>query len=626
MKRPLAVIFAATFALAAFAAGARAEHGINPGTHSDVVLSVPEPTQGFTVAILADRTGGPESGLAVLERTVEELNLLQPELVFHIGDLVPGYIRDMQQWERDIQKVKNILKPLEAPFYPLPGNHDVITGTGNTTDRRGEQLYKRQFGPLYYSLDYRNTHFVMLYTDEALQSQPRVSEKQLQWLRQDLQSTDARNVFLLMHKPLWEYEDVDWERIHRVLTQHPVRAVIAGHFHHYYKSIERDGIQYYVLGVTGGQTFSPELAGGLEHYCLLRIEPDSYRMALLRPGYVLPDDYIVAKDFKAMEKLRFLDRDRAGVLGAVRSPEGRAIDGNFTVVVENPLEVPVSVEICPRKGSGPWRSRPSSTVLALGAHARGLAEFSISSPAVSPLSVTVPEVEIRYTYLDFQGRSVPIVLPRRVPLLRSAQAALSDKVISVDGRGEEPAWRNAPLLTTRRWRTSPYEREEAGPMFRLLPTSAGVYLYVESPDRTVSDFRGERMLSDAIFVGLAPQPDSHEAVSADQQPVIVLYPFTPPGGTQAVQTFWDPRRLSGIEAGGVYAATHRPTEDSGWRCEAFIPWDLLLGEAPAAGQELLLNLGAWDNDGDLFTELHSWAPTSSSACWGRLRLLEEAAE
>ena len=46
-----------------------------------------------------------------------------------------------------------------------------------------------------------------------------------------------------------------------MLKQHPVRAVIAGHLHNYYKPDLRDGIQYYVLGATGATTFSPEEAG-----------------------------------------------------------------------------------------------------------------------------------------------------------------------------------------------------------------------------------------------------------------------------------------------------------------------------------------------------------------------------
>ncbi|KPK62195.1 MAG: hypothetical protein AMK73_06555, partial [Planctomycetes bacterium SM23_32] len=199
------------------------------------------------MAILADRTTGYDEGLAVLQQAVAELNLLDPDLVFHIGDLVPGYIRDMEQWERDIERVKAVLEPLQAPFYPLPGNHDVITGTGNPDDRRGEELYKRHFGPLYYSVDYGHAHFICLDTEESLESEPRLTKGQLEWLADDLARTQAVHIFVLMHKPLWEYPDAGWDAVHAMLRRRPVRAVFGGHFHHYYKAQERDGIQYYVV-------------------------------------------------------------------------------------------------------------------------------------------------------------------------------------------------------------------------------------------------------------------------------------------------------------------------------------------------------------------------------------------
>jgi 3',5'-cyclic AMP phosphodiesterase CpdA len=219
---------------------------VNAGTETQARLSVPAPAAGFSIAILADRTTGSDAGLAVLERAVSEINLLKPDLVVHIGDFVPGYIRDMHQWEQDIQRVKAILSRLEAPLFPLAGNHDVITGTDNPDDHRGEELYKRYFGPLYYSFDYRDTHFICLYTEETLRSEPRFSKAQLAWLEKDLAANKTGRIFVFLHKPVWEYPSAGWDAVHSLLRRYPVQAVIAGHLHHYYKSERRDDIQYYV--------------------------------------------------------------------------------------------------------------------------------------------------------------------------------------------------------------------------------------------------------------------------------------------------------------------------------------------------------------------------------------------
>ena len=43
---------------------------------------------GFRFAIVSDRTGGARPG--VFERAIDELNLLRPEFVISVGDLVEG--------------------------------------------------------------------------------------------------------------------------------------------------------------------------------------------------------------------------------------------------------------------------------------------------------------------------------------------------------------------------------------------------------------------------------------------------------------------------------------------------------------------------------------------------------
>jgi len=597
-----------------------ADH-VNAGTDSAVQLTVPNPEDAFTVAILGDRTGGDDSGLAVLDRAVREINELAPDFVLHVGDLVPGYTRDMVKWERDIDRFQDIIGGLECPFYPLPGNHDVITGTGNPMDRRGEELYKKHFGPLYYSFDYRYAHFVCLYTDEALQSAPHFSQEQIDWLREDLAKTQARHIFIIMHKPVWEYASGNWSDVEEMLKGHPVRAVFAGHFHHYYKSQKRGGIQYYVLGVTGGQTFSPELAGGLEHYCLLRITPDGYRLALVKPGSVQADDYITEADFKAMEKLRFLSRDKAGVASPVRSPELGDVDEQVTVTVSNPLDVPLPVTV--RGVSlGGWRFSPETRSMMLAPGTQRDVRLGIRCARVSADDLVVPEVQIQYTYVDTKDRTVSIVLRRRVPLRRAITVPPENGAASLDGKAEEPMWGRAARLTTARWVVSAYESDEPGPVFRVVPTETGVYFYAESSDTQVSDFRGPRILSDTLFLGVLSVQDAVSSADLRQVPVVVIYPFCPPGANQAVRAFWDARSPTGPPVHGVHVASRRKADGAGWTCEGFAPWEILLSGEAQPRAEVAFNIGAWDNDGELFTELHAWAPTETAALWGRM-ILEE---
>lgn len=619
-QKALTGVLVAAAALVAFAAAAIA--GVSAGTDTQVALAVPAPAEGFSVAILADRTTGSDSGLAVLERAVAEINLLKPDLVLHIGDFVPGYIRDMNQWEQDIQRVKAILAHLEAPLFPLAGNHDVITGTGDPKDRRGEELYRRYFGPLYYSFDYRGTHFICLYTEETLESEPRFGKAQLDWLAKDLAGNKAGRIFVFLHKPVWEYPNAGWDAVHALLRQHPVGAVIAGHFHHYYKSESKDGIQYYVLGVTGARTFSPELAGGLEHYCMLHIGPDGFRLALVKPGSVLADDYITNTDYKNMERLRLLSGAETGVEAPIRSPELGATDGQVAVVVTNPLAVPLRTVVSRVARGSPWTFQPPAQSLLIGPGGREHVYVRIRSPQVDAQHLVVPEVEVQYTYVDGKGRTVPITLSRRVPLLREARVRLSEAPVSLDGEANEEAWRQAPVLSTAVWQTSPFETGKPGPTFRLIAARAGLYFYAESPDAIISDFRGGRILSDALFVGAVPAAQS-QGVNGKGLPVVVIFPFGPAGSEQALRASWDAKSPVGTPAQGVHVAAKVLENRKGWRCEGIVPWDALLAGELGAAQELFFNMGAWDNDGDLFTELYSWAPTSDVTEWGRL-LIDQA--
>jgi hypothetical protein len=596
---------------------------LNPGTPSAVELSEPVARGTLRVAILADRTTGVDAGLEVLRQAVREINLLRPDLVLHIGDLVPGYTRDLEQWEADVDRVQAILGELEAPLFPVAGNHDVITGTDDRTDRRGEQIHMERFGPLYYSFDCGDVHFVCLYTEETLQSEPRLSSAQKEWLRADLEATDARDTFVFMHKPLWEYEGSGWGEVHGLLAAHRTRAVFGGHFHHYYKSTERDGIQYYVLGVTGGRTFSPELAGGLEHYCLLDVDAQGYSLALVKPGAILADDYIVSADFKAMEALRFLTPEETGVQTPFPSPERGPIAGEVAVEVTNPLAVPLPVSVRGVGHRGEWVFSPPGTTLILAPGDRRTVFLGLSSPRVAAERLLVPMVEVQYTYTDSRGRTVPIALRRRVPLVRRCSLRLSAESVSPDGLADESCWQDAPLLSTALYHVSPFETGETGPAFRLIATRAGLYVHVKAEDSHVSSFRGERMLSDALFVGGIPLSAAGGLDDLSDVPVVIVYPFSDSAEGAAERAFWDPRTPAGVPVQGVHAAGSRLADGEGWQCEAFVPWDLLGGSPLPPSEPLLFNVGAWDNDGELFTDLYSWASTGSAAHWGVLELMAE---
>lgn len=300
-------------------------------------LFAPPEREGFTFAILGDRTGGTDSGLTILEQAVAELNFLDPDLVMTVGDLIDGYNKP-HQWKAQMERYKQIMSVLKMPWYPTAGNHDVYGDGGSSKDTRNESLYLEHFGPLYYSFDYKNAHFIVLYSDEHLSyrnppKDQQMSREQLDWLIQDLEETDAKHTFVFLHHPRWNYEGDVWKPVHDVLVQSgKVSAVIAGHWHRYRSDGERDGIRYYCLATTGAhQDKGYENAGLLHHYNLVTVRDDSWSMAVLPVGSVLDPDFVSGEESDDVYKIR-----RQGFVRRITP---------FPAPVDGPLESEVNITI-----------------------------------------------------------------------------------------------------------------------------------------------------------------------------------------------------------------------------------------------------------------------------------------
>ncbi|MFM7807601.1 MAG: metallophosphoesterase family protein, partial [Planctomycetota bacterium] len=106
-----------------------------PAAIDEQVTIAPARERPFRIAILPDRTTGRDWGLPYLEAAVRDLNRVQPDAVFTIGDMVQGYTRDEAEWDRQAGVWKAITAKLDAPLYPVAGNHDVISGSRVPGDR-----------------------------------------------------------------------------------------------------------------------------------------------------------------------------------------------------------------------------------------------------------------------------------------------------------------------------------------------------------------------------------------------------------------------------------------------------------------------------------------------------------
>src|SRR6056297_2002164 len=77
----------------------------------------------FRFAIMGDRTGGMRSG--IFEKAAGKVNLMQPEFVLSVGDLIDGYTTEPEVWNRQWEEFDAIINKLDMRFYYVPGNHDI---------------------------------------------------------------------------------------------------------------------------------------------------------------------------------------------------------------------------------------------------------------------------------------------------------------------------------------------------------------------------------------------------------------------------------------------------------------------------------------------------------------------
>src|SRR3954471_7850548 len=254
-----------------------------------LALSLAQPRASeFEFVVIGDTRPRFESeNFRPFESLIHKINAAKPSFVINLGDLIYGY--GPASKERQWDKYQNTIKAITAPYYQAPGNHD-------THSKEARRIYGRRFGKFYQSFDFQDCHFVLLdNTEEELWGY--LGPVQFEWLKNDLQQTRARAVFVFFHFPVWEPERITpeyyrfWEQtLHPLFKQSRVQAVFAGHYHAYGPTREFDGIHYFVTG-GGGAELRPEYrkSGGEHHFMKVKISNGALSVRVVTEGGELSD-------------------------------------------------------------------------------------------------------------------------------------------------------------------------------------------------------------------------------------------------------------------------------------------------------------------------------------------------
>jgi hypothetical protein len=251
----------------------------------------------FSFVVHGDLTGGERPGIFAV--AAQQINLLQPDLVINVGDLIEGDGEDAAALHAEWDAYEQRARQIGRPVYLVGGNHDL-------TSALQREVWRERYGPTYYHFRYRDALFLVLDTedytaarraeitaarDEANAIAARegwdafrrtayakmterfagtIGEAQADYFLDALaQNEDVRWTFLFMHKAPWEdATNAGFARIEEALASRPY-TVFHGH-EHAQAHVRRHGRDYIRLATTGGVQL-PANGRSVDHLTLVNV-------------------------------------------------------------------------------------------------------------------------------------------------------------------------------------------------------------------------------------------------------------------------------------------------------------------------------------------------------------------
>lgn len=250
-------------------------------------LKINDDASQFQFAVVSDRTGGHRE--KVFSRAVSQVNLLQPQFVMSVGDLIEGYTLKEELAKDQWDEFDGYVKRFEMPFFYVPGNHDLANKM--LLAKWGERYGKR-----YYHFTYKNALFVCLNCENPPDAMATIDKEQQDWLAKTIEANKvSRWTFVFVHEPIWIARDLDkngWASVEKSLAGRNY-TVFCGHEHRY-QVFERNGMKYYQLATTGGGSRMRGVDyGEFDHVAWVTVKKDAPLIANILLEGILPSNLTV---------------------------------------------------------------------------------------------------------------------------------------------------------------------------------------------------------------------------------------------------------------------------------------------------------------------------------------------
>ncbi len=431
----LAVVF---FVLLGLATTSWAEESLIEESLERLRQNPPAAPDAIDFVVIADsNTLEPLEQSEVFKQSIREFNILQPDFVVQAGDIVLGGAAEGVPAQWDL--FEQVIAACEPPYLPSPGNHDI-------SDEATERIWLERIGPTHYSFRCGNSLFVLLNSEEV-GAVDRISDEQAAWLKEQLDSTDAQNIFVFLHKPYFAHDgdpddaEASWEKhwgnVAPLFRGHPVRAVFAGHEHVYRDCGVRDGVRYVICGgasVYGMRGAAEE--GNFNHYLLVRVRGEQFSWAVIRPGAILAEDSVTSARIDELYNIR----NKWIAAGEVPVPLGSPANQDIEITIKNPHDAPLKSSIAWKPAPG-WTVSPVEAACEAPARDAAVLAFHVEADGPQGARFPVPSFRTRYA-LTQHGPAVDVVQDLKfVPVLEARRAKARP---AIDGKLDE--WGNAQMM------------------------------------------------------------------------------------------------------------------------------------------------------------------------------------
>ncbi len=426
------------------------------------VLLITNGNADFRGVILGDRTG--DADPAVFSSILNEIQVIQPDFMINVGDLIEGPQPDETAIHRQWDLVQDALKILACPIYYAPGNNDIFNEISRKiyTERTGQQRY--------YSFDYQSIHFIVLDNSTA-SDWDEMGTDQLEWLEKNLLDHKTAPVTcLFIHKPFWydTFQMNESNRMHDLFVKYGVDWVFSGHFHRYVSAV-RDGIHYVMVGSSGGHLGSNEAHGDFYQYGYLTLKNGKLQFSLIKAGSILPMDFLTIEKsqqhdqyeemFCQMASVTIDDANSTPLSGQIQfSKKMGSISGRYTWHIDGT----------------PWTIQP-----AYGSYSITDSDLSVSFQSALHGSSLYPLPVLTIQCPMADGTEYPLRIPmncnRRHVLKKSATTP------QINGLLDETVWSDGLVISD--WGSEDGGVSSIEPTsIRLLRDDAALYLGVDATE------------------------------------------------------------------------------------------------------------------------------------------------